>query len=436
MLKRPAYLLVTSFALAIFTGTCLLLLPFAAEGDGGLGPVDALFTATSATCVTGLIVVDTGSHLTLFGQLVVLALIQVGGLGIITISTFIALAIGANLGLKGQFAVQEAVGETRSRNALHLIKFVVTGTLLVELAGMVILTLLFSRWGFGPGEALYQALFHTISAFCNAGFSLFHDSMERFSSQPSIPITIAVLFIFGGLGFSVMLALFYSIIYRHRLPYYTRIILAATFILLTAGTILIWLLDYNYAFADIGTGEALLHSFFQAATPRTAGFNTFPIREMSTGSLVVIILLMFIGAGSGSTAGGIKISTAVIIAAVVWAVIRGRDKVVLAGRKVSPTMVYDAVALIGCSAIVVLAVFAFLSVTQNHSPLPLLFESFSAFGTVGLSMGITAELSGMGKVAITALMYLGRVGPLTFLVLVRPTRQAYIDYPDAKMIIG
>ena len=436
MLGRPAFLLLSSFAATILAGTLLLWLPFATPAEDGLSLIDALFTSTSAVCVTGLIVVDTGTQLSLFGQVVVVGLIQVGGLGIITISTFIALAIGANLGLRGEFAVQETMGEARSRSALHLIRFVITGTFLVELVGVVVLTLLFNMWGFGPAEALYQAVFHTVSAFCNAGFSLFHDSMVRFDSMPAIPLTISLLFIFGGLGFSVLLAIFYSLLYRERFPYYPRIVLIATFVLIVSGTAMIWALEYNHAFQDMPMETSLLHSFFQAVTPRTAGFNTFPIHEMSTGSLVVIIFLMFVGAGPGSTAGGVKITTAVVLASVVWAVIRGRSRVVLSGRRISETMVYDAVALVGCSLLVVMAVFAFLSAIEPHPPIELLFESFSAFGTVGLSMGVTAELSSLGKVAITLLMYIGRVGPLTFLVLVRPTRQVQIDYPEAKMIIG
>ncbi len=436
LIERPAQLLVASFAIVILVGTALLAVPFAAH-HGRLSLVEALFTATSATCVTGLIVVDTGTYLTAYGQWVVLALIQVGGLGIMTISTFIALVLGANLGLKGQFAVQEMIGEHHGRSALRLLKFIVLFTLVAELIGAGILSILFQRAGFAWKEAVYQGVFHSVSAFCNAGFSLFPDSLSRFESDAAIPLVVAALFILGGMGFSVLLGVFNLIVFRRRLLFYPRIVIRVTLLLIVVGTLLIWVFERRLFFAGMSLETALLHSFFQAVTPRTAGFNTCDLGALSTPTVFVIMALMFIGAAPGSTAGGIKVTTLAVFWGVIAAVLRGHDRVVLRNRKIGYRTVLEAVSLVFLAAAAVFLVLVVLLLTQHHlKPLPLMFECFSAFGTVGLSLGITSALSGFGKLCIVGLMFGGRVGLLTLLVMARPRQRFTVDFPMADMMVG
>ena len=435
--QRPGALLACSFVSVIAVGTVLLTLPGATASPAGLAFGDALFTSTSATCVTGLIVVDTGSDLSLLGQLVVLAQIQVGGLGLMTLSTFVALLLGHNIGLREEFAVKTAIGEQGSRRAFRLLKFIVVATVVLELIGAGFLAWRFRQLGYPLAEALYQGLFHSVSAFCNAGFSLFPDSLTGFAHAPAIPLAVSVLFVVGGLGFGVL----YMAVTFMRRPRggsnaHVKMVLWASAVLTVGGAAALWFLEYNNAFAEMGMGESWLHAWFQAVTPRTAGFNTMDLRALTPASHLVIMVLMFIGAAPGSTGGGVKVTTLVVLVLVIRTVLTGREDVTFAGRSVQPSTVRNATALVGLALLTVMGATAFLLIGQTPAPGALIFEAVSAFGTVGLSLGATPDLNAAGKLCIIVLMFIGRVGPLTLLIMMRPSGRSRVRYPQADVMVG
>lgn len=435
LVNRPASLLAVSFAAAIFVGTLLLTLPGATVDGGGLGAVDALFTATSATCVTGLIVVDTGTVLSVFGQLIVLCLIQIGGLGIMTISIFVALLLGRSMGLRSEFALKETIGEGRTRTALRLLKFIVTATVSLELIGAAVLF-----WGWRGLDVsvlrrAYTAVFHSVSAFCNAGFSLYGDSLCGFVDTPLVPLTISALIILGGLGFSVLYVCLFTGA-RAGSNIHVRLVLLTTGILLVAGTVLLWLIECGRGHWNPMAADSLLNAWFQSVTTRTAGFNTVDLTTLGQTSLLAMMVLMFIGAAPGSTAGGIKITTAAVLLLTVRAVLTGHEDVNVARRRISHLTVMNAAALLCLSLFAVGLATVLLMLTHDISSGALLFEAFSAFGTVGLSLGATGELNVAGKLIIIVLMFVGRTGPLTLLVIMRPRVKPKSRYPSADVMVG
>ncbi len=434
--ERPAQLLVGSFAVAILLGALLLSLPAATVDGRGLTPVDALFTGTSATCVTGLIVKDTGTDLTLFGQLVILALIQAGGLGIMTISTFIALVLGRSIGLREEFAFKQAIGEQRTGRARRLVVFIVLSTACIEAAGAAFLAPGFHGAGYDWPRSVYLAVFHSISAFCNAGFSLFSDSLCGFVDRPGVVLVVSALIILGGLGFGVLYSLVRGISRRRRPGLHVQIVLATSVVLLLGGGLLIYLFESGHALAGVGRSHTLLNAWFQSVTARTAGFNTVPISGLREGTLVLLMLLMFIGGAPGSTAGGIKLTTFAVLVLAIRSVVVGRESVVVGGRRITPRTVIHAAVLSFLAAGVIATIGLVLMFSQDKPALPLLFEAVSAFGTVGLSMGVTQDLTSLGKLCIVLLMFVGRVGPLTLLVMMRPRQASVVDYPEAEVAIG
>lgn len=434
LLNRPAQLLVYSFALVIALGTVLLTLPVS-TWTHQLTIIDALFTATSAVCVTGLTSVDTGTTFSYFGQVVILGLIQVGGLGIMTISTFIALVLGQNIGLKSEFAVQEMVGEQRSRSALRLIQFIIISTLTIEAVGAVLVALEFWCSGVSPGRALYLGGFHSVSAFCNAGFSMFPRNLEGLGGLTLV--IISVLIILGGLGFSVQLALVNRWFKRQPLGLHAKLVVWMTVLLLAGGTVLIWALERNGALRACSPAQGWVHAWFLSVSSRTAGFNSLDMISFGPSALLVVVVLMFIGAAPGSTGGGIKVTTTAVLAMVTAAVFTGRSQAIFAGRRLAIRTVYNAVALVALSLAAIVLIMVMLVATQDISPGMLLFEAVSAFGTVGLSLGATAKLTVFGKLCIILLMFIGRVGTLTLLIMVRPKmRHSSCDYPLADVMIG
>jgi len=433
---RPANLLVATFASAIFLGTILLTLPRASRLAGGLPFIDAFFTAASATCVTGLTVLDTGRDFTLFGQILILTMIQVGGLGIMTLSTFLALLLGRNVGLRGEFAVREMIGEGRSRTALRLVQFIVAFTFVVELIGASVLAPLFHSHGLPWRRSLYYAVFHSVSAFCNAGFGLEGRNLEGMAGTPGILIAISLLIILGGLGFGVLFALFRFGRQQGLGGSHVRLVVLTSLALCVLGTVLLWAIERPRAWAMMTPGQSVLHAWFQSVSARTAGFNSVPLAALSAPSHLILMILMFIGVAPGSTGGGIKVTTLVVLLVVVRAVIRGGDPV-FAGRRFAPGTVLNAVALVTIAAFLVLAVGTFLLVTQpSLGAEALCFEAVSAFGTVGMSLGCTAQLSAFGKIGIILLMFIGRVGPLALLMMVRPAAKSRVDYPAENIMIG
>lgn len=431
--ERPAYLFVTSFASAILVGAGLLALPVACS-QGRLSLIDALFTSTSAVCVTGLIVVDTGSVLSTFGEVVLLLLIQMGGLGVMTITTFLALVIGGDLGLRGEFAIREMVREERCRSAIRLLRFIVLVTLLIEGVGFLCLWPAYISAGTNAGRAAYLALFHSVSAFCNAGFSLHSDSLCGFADTPAIPLVVSALVILGGLGFGVLYSSYAVLRHGRRNSFHATQVLWCTLALVALGTAL--LAGIEAIPGAGGHGLSLLDAFFQSVTARTAGFNTVDIATLSTPSQEVLMGLMFIGAAPGSTGGGVKVTTLLVLIAVVATVIRGRDDVVLARRRLAFETISQAMALVLLGALLIAGAFLLLLISETASPRVLLFETVSAFGTVGLSLGATAHLSVPGKLVIVAVMFAGRVGILTFLLLLRPRRRSRLRHPLAELVVG
>ena len=439
----PAQVLVLSFTALVGSGTILLRLPVSAARDP-LTLLDALFTATSAVCVTGLIVVDTPNDLTVFGQLVVLLLIQLGGLGYMAITTVVGLALGRQLSLHERLTLQEALNVQTMDGLARFVLTVLKLTLAFELTGAVILA---ARWAgeYGIARAVYYGLFHAVSAFNNAGFALFSDSLMRFREDWIVNLVVTTLVICGGLGFVVLTEIGRMRQYR-RFSSHTRLVITLTAALIVVTTALIWLIERNNprTLEPLGLSEGLLAAYFQAVTPRTAGFNTLDIGAMLPASLFLLILLMFVGAAPGGTAGGVKISTFSITVAVIWAMVRGTPEPTLLRRRIAPSLVARAfsICLIGFLALNIVA--GLLLVTEGRELLPTLFETTSAFGTVGLSMGeasapvsLVGHFSGPGKVLVMAMMFMGRIGPLTLAVaLARRRELARVRHPEGKFLIG
>jgi trk system potassium uptake protein TrkH len=439
----PAQVLVLSFTALILSGTALLRLPVSAARDP-LTLLDALFTATSAVCVTGLIVVDTPNDLTVVGQLVVLSLIQLGGLGYMAITTVVGVTLGRQLRLHERLALQEALNVQTMEGLARFVLTVLKLTLAFELAGATILT---ARWAsqYGIGPAAYYGLFHAISAFNNAGFALFSDSLMRFRGDWIVNLVVTALVICGGLGFVVLTEVGRVRQFR-RFSTHTRLVIMVTTALIVVTTALIWFIERNNprSLEPLGFGEGLLAAYFQAVTPRTAGFNTLDIGTMRPASLFLMILLMFIGAAPGGTAGGVKISTVSIAVAVIWAMVRGTGEPTLLRRRITPPLVARtfSICLIGFLALNIVA--GLLLVTEGRELLPTLFETTSAFGTVGLSTGeagtpvsLAGHFSGAGKALVMGMMFMGRIGPLTLAVAIARSRQIpRVRHPEGKFLIG
>jgi len=448
---RPEWVAVKSFALAIFLGAVLLTLPVSSSDGTWTHPIDALFTATSATCVTGLIVVDTGTYFSRFGQWVILALIQVGGLGIMTMGTFLLVAVGRRISIHHEKVVFGAIGTDPIRGLKSILLLTVLFTLLAELIGACILAPRFMAQGFPPTRSVELAVFHAISAFCNAGFSLFADSLMGVREDPVLVLTVAALIILGGLGFLVVHNLAFLRPWRRdrnrrgRLALNSKLVLIVTGILILGGWVLFAVLEWKGTLNNLSLPSKLTASLFQSVTPRTAGFNVVDMGEVSQAGLFATICLMFIGGGSGSAAGGIKVSTAAVLWLTVITMVKGREETVVWGRAIPIRVVREAVSIFAMSLLCIVLIFGGLLVAEQGNLLQkdgvtafdLLFETVSAFGTVGLSTGVTAGLSPVGKVLVTVCMFIGRLGPLTLaLVIGRRKLGQAISFPEEEVLVG
>lgn len=442
---HPAPLLVGSFASAILIGTALLALPIASATGSTIGLLDAFFTSTSAVCVTGLTVKDTGCDFTLFGQLVILALIQLGGLGIMTFSVSMVLVLGRALATLHGRAMRDMLDQQSAPEAVHLVRFITASTLAIEAAGAAALFCWFGgSEGYTPRSA-YSAIFHSVSAFCNAGFSLYSRSFEAYRSHVGVNLVITSLVILGGLGFPVLRDL---LVLRGRrrlgegqspgLRTQTRVVLTTSAILIVLGAALFYVLELPATLKGLRPGERLLASYFQSVTARTAGFNTVDIGAVKAPALVVLMALMYIGASPGSTGGGIKTTTAAILFQAMRSAFRRRPQVELFRRTVPRSTIRRSIALVTLTILLLIAAAIALTVAEPDQPFErLLFEEISAFGTVGLSTGITAALSAPGKLIIILLMFAGRVGPLTLMFsLLGEGRPARYTYPQTHMMVG
>lgn len=436
---KPPQMLALGFLCLIIVGTGLLMLPMATKDRHHLSFIDALFEATSAICVTGLVVVDTQTTFTLFGQIVLMLLIQIGGLGFLTFGVFIALLLGKNIGLKNRLLVQESLNHFSTAGIVRLVKFIIGFTLTIEGLAAVILGI---RWAddFGFPQSLYYGLFHSISAFNNAGFDIMggYRSLTGYVGDITVNLTISSLFIIGGIGFTVILDVWKKRSIK-ELSLHTKLVLLVTFILNFTGAILIFLLEQNNpgTMGGLSFTEKVIASYFHGVVPRTAGFNTLNLPELTLGSQLVTMFLMFIGGGSGGTAGGIKVTTFALILLAVWTLITGKEEVNVLKRRLPRELIFKAFSITVYSlGVVFLAVFI-LSMTEKAPLNMILFEVISAFGTVGMSLGLTPELSPSGKIVIAILMFIGRVGPLTvaFALANRNKKERY-KYVEEKIMIG
>ncbi|WP_309235505.1 potassium transporter TrkG [Streptomyces sp. TRM64462] len=442
---HPARTVVMAFALAILVGTALLALPVASEDGAATGLVTALFTATSAVCVTGLAVVDTGTYWSGFGEGVVLALIQAGGFGIMTLASLLALLVSGKLRLRMQLTAQAETKSLGIGDVRKVLIGVAGTTAAVELAVGAWLALRF-RFGYGEpiGESVYHGLFHAVSAFNNAGFGLRADSLTRYATDPWITLPVAVAVILGGIGFPVLLE-----VLRHRnrrrttgrrgWSLHTKLTLVTTAALLLTGTVLTGLLEWGNpgTLGPLHWGEKLLNSFFHSAMSRTAGFNAIDIGAMEASTLLMTCTLMFIGGGSAGTAGGIKVTTFAVLAAAMVAEARGEPHSIVMGRRLAPHALRQAltVALLGVG-FVTAATLALLTVVDAPFE-AVLFEAVSAFGTVGLSTGITGDLPVSGELIVILLMFVGRLGPVTLVsALALRERTRRYELPEERPVIG
>lgn len=435
---HPAQSIVSSFAVVIVIGTALLMLPVTGAGDAGLGFLDALFTATSAVCVTGLIVVDTATAFSVWGQLVILLLIQIGGLGIIILSYFVLFVLRRSVGVEDKLLLAYTLSDSDMTRLSTNLRRIVATTFLVEAAGAMLLFVPMLGRSADIGEAALRSVFHAVSAFCNAGFALFSDSLEGFAASAGTNAVFAALIIAGGLSFIVISDIADSSRSPgDKLSLNTRIVLSATGILLVVSLLGFYGLEHGNQLAPMGVGKQYLAAFFQAVTLRTAGFNTVGIGGLTDATLAFMMVFMFIGGASGSTAGGIKVNTVAVHFFAVRARIRNVRQTVAFGQAVSDETVSRAV-LILLFGISVCAVFAVVLTVSEHAPfVQVLFETVSAFGTVGLSTGLTPELTRLGRILVIALMFMGRLGPLTILAAASGRRRGLdIGYPDGQVSVG
>ena len=437
----PPHQVALSFLTLIAVGTGLLLLPAATPPGQPLSPVDALFTATSAACVTGLVVRDTGTGFTPFGQGVILALVQLGGLGIMTLSLAV-FTLGGRLSLGKLSLVEQTLAGTGDVEVRALVRVVFLSTLAIEAAGAL---LLWAAWAgpLGAADAVWPALFHAVSAFCNAGFALWGDSLTRFAGSAATQLVVMALVVAGGLGFLVLHELV-ALRRRRRLALHAKLVLAVSGLLALGGMVLLLALERGTSFAPLSPFERLLAALFQSVSARTAGFNTVDIALLSPASLWLLMGLMLVGGSPGSCAGGIKTTTAAIVAATTRARLLGRQHVNLFYRTLPPRLVQTAFALTTLALVsVALGLFALLVLegeavrTGRISVLDLAFETVSALGTVGLSTGTTTELGGASRLVVSLLMFAGRVGPLTLAaVVVGDAAPGGWRHPEEKVMVG
>lgn len=435
----PPRILVSGFALIILIGALLLSMPFSSTTGERLPFLDALFTATSATCVTGLVVVDTGTYFSVPGQVILMILFQLGGLGFMTMATLVALMLRKKISLKERLLLQEAMNQTSMEGIVRLIRRVIIYSLSIELIGMLLFT---SRFAFDMpiGKALYFGAFHAVSLFNNAGFDIFggYRSLTMYVADPIVTFTGMFLIISGGLGFVVMTDLM-EFRKKRKLTLHSKVVLSMTGWLIAIGAIVIFIFEFSNTktLGSLDWSGKILSSLFQSVTPRTAGANTLDYTQLRQATVFFTIILMFIGASPGSTGGGIKTTTFMTLVGAVFAMIRGRDDIVLFRHRLGKDRIFKALTITLLSLALVIVVTMVLSMTEEQPFINILFEATSAFGTVGLSVGVTPELSNVGKIIIAITMFAGRLGPLTLAYALGPrTEKELYRHPEGKITIG
>ncbi|HHY24902.1 MAG TPA: Trk family potassium uptake protein [Clostridiaceae bacterium] len=441
----PLQAIAIGFATLIILGAIFLSLPISTNSTQGVSFIDALFTSTSAVCVTGLVIFDTGVTWSVFGKTIIIILIQVGGLGIMSVATLFSLFMGRRIGLKERLTIQESLNEFTLTGIVRIFKKILIGAFAIEIVGSLILsTRLIPLYGFWKG--IGKSLFHSISAFCNAGFDLFGSSgnefvsLTSFNHDPVILFTISFLIIIGGLGFIVWKDVLSNRKFTNFMLH-TKVVLLTTLILITTGTILLYIFEHNnpQTLKCLSPSSKILNAFFHSVTPRTAGFNSISIGDLTEPSKLLTILLMFIGGASGSTAGGIKVTTFSIIVFATLSYIKGNNDVNLFGRKVPEAVIKKSLSIITLSIVLIFITTMVLLINKEGSFMLVLFESVSAFGTVGLSTGITPSLNNISKVQIIITMFFGRIGPLSAAIIIStgqgPKNLPY-KYPEGKIGVG
>lgn len=441
-------MLTLGYLCVILIGTLLLMLPFATREGESTTLLNALFTSTSATCVTGLIAYDTATHWTLFGQIVIICLIQLGGLGFMTVVSAIFRLLHRDIGLFGSKMLMASTGGGNRAEMKRLFSHILLGTLLIEGLGAILLSIRFIPQ-LGVGRGIYFAVWHSISAFCNAGFDLMggvHSadtfvSFTHYATDPLVSLTLCGLIILGGLGFCVWEDVLKRRGRFRRFQLHTKLVLVSTAGLLLLSTLLFLFFERNHFDPTYTHGEKLLISFFNATTPRTAGFNTVDLSTLSDSGYLLMLSLMFVGGSSASTAGGIKITTFFVIVAGIFSVFRGRQDIELGKKRLSHNLLHQALAIfVSCLAIVLAATVAICAIEEHNAAATLhavLFETFSAMGTVGLSLGLTPTLAAASRIILMLLMYAGRVGILTIALAVAERRStASVKRPLDNILIG
>jgi len=440
----PTRIFVSSFAGFIVMGSLLLWLPLSA-GKDQLRFVDALFVSASAVCVTGLTPIDVGRDLSLAGQIITMILFQIGGLGIITFSIVLFALMGKGIPIKGREIAQTAFLHTPRRDFFSIVRKVLLYSFVIEAIGAIFLFCRFaSEYPFWP--AAYYAIYHAISAFNNCGFSLFPDSLIRYKSDAIVTLTVAALIILGGIGFIVqqeVVAFLKGA--QKKLSLHTRIVLIATVVLIAAGFLFFYFMESNNALRDVSQRTAILSSFFQSVTARTAGFNTLDIGTLTNSTILVLMILMFIGASPGSAGGGVKTTSFALLFLLIINRLKGNEKVNVAYRTIPPEIIEKTISIIFASVFCICLIASFLLLFGSSGIAPLssryqfaeyLFETISAFGTVGLSMNLTPKLNDAQKYAIILMMFVGRVGPLTMAYAWYSARRKGLTYAEESIMVG
>lgn len=440
---RAVQVLAIGFILLILIGGVILSLPISSVDGKPTNLLDSIFTATSAVCVTGLVVVDTGTHWNLFGQIIILLLIQIGALGFMSFTTMLAIIMGKKITLRNRLIVQEAMNAFDIQGLVKMVKHVVGFTFFVEICGAIVLSTQFIPQ-YGIIKGIYYGIFHSVTAFCNAGFDIIgnYTSFTAYGHNTIILLTLAGLLIIGGLGFAVWLDI-YHVKKAKRLSVHSKVVITTTISLLVVSTFIFLALEYSndQTLGIFNFKDKIVNAFFASASPRTAGFNSISIDGMTDGSKLFSVALMFIGGSPGSTAGGVKTSTITIMILTVISVIKGREDTEVFGRRIEKDLVYKALVLFFMAFLMVLTVTMILTITEpKENFINLLYEAASALGTAGLTTGVTQRLTTVGKVLIMINMYLGRVGLLTVATALTSNRKGKkgekYKYPSGKILIG
>ncbi len=434
------------FLTVITIGTFLLMLPISTSSGAWNDPLVALFTATSAVCVTGHIVVDTGTHFSFWGELFILLLIQIGGLGYMTTTTFLILLVGYRFELRHKIAIQEELSRPGLHDSALVIRSIIATVIIFEITGIFLMLPVFAS-DYGLSYGLWLSIFHSISAWNNAGFSLFSNNIMAYQSSVPIILVISFLIIFGGIGYQVIFEMFLWLRERfHRKPkrfifsLNFKVVTSTTLILLIGGTIAFFLTELNNSktLGSLSFGAKLLSAWFQSVVPRTAGFNSVDYGQMTTAALFISIGLMFIGGSPGGTAGGLKTTTLRVLTSCTRSILQGKEEVHLYERQVAINLVLKAVGvLVGSVTVVILSTMLITLTDPDVEFIRILFEVVSAFATVGLSTGITAGLSAAAKIVLIVTMYMGRVGVLLLMTaLLGEPRPSRIQYPEENLLVG